>query len=155
MGGVRRRWGLMTAAVLVSGAIAGCGSDGSANQDKVRQAREEGARSARQEDRLKQLEKEVHQSRTKPSTQAPAPAPNPAPSAGGAPPSTASCGGGVSVGPGTSCAFARNVQAAFNAHGGGDVSVFSPTTGQTYVMNCTVASGTVCVGGRHAVVYLP
>ncbi len=64
------------------------------------------------------------------------------------------CGGGLSVGSNTSCAFAQNVRSAYQ--GPGTYSVFSSVTNQTYSMTCNVSSGqVVCTGGNNASVYFP
>jgi Glucodextranase, domain B len=76
--------------------------------------------------------------------------PNAPPASPGAP-----CGGGLSVGPNTSCAFAVNVRNAFNSSGPGTVAVFSPVTNQTYYMSCNATSPHVCTGGNNASVYFP
>ena len=67
------------------------------------------------------------------------------------------CGGGLSVGPNTTCAFAENVRSAYGASGPGTVAVFSPVTNQTYSMTCNnqAKSGVVCTGGNNASVYFP
>jgi serine/threonine protein kinase len=65
------------------------------------------------------------------------------------------CGGGVSVGPATTCPFARNVQRAFDASdGSATIDAYSPVTGETYTMHCTGSPTTVCRGGKDAAVYL-
>ncbi len=68
-----------------------------------------------------------------------------------------SCGGGLSVGPNTSCSFAENVEAAYRGNGGpGTFQVNSPATGQTYSMTCNLnGSQVVCTGGNDASVYFP
>jgi hypothetical protein len=55
----------------------------------------------------------------------------------------------------TSCEFAMKTAEAYHAYGNGSqpFSVYSPVTGQTYSMTCTVA-GSVCQGGNNALVYL-
>ena len=64
------------------------------------------------------------------------------------------CGGGMSVGPGTSCAFASNVRASYQ--GPGTYSVFSPVTNQSYSMTCNASNGqVVCTGGNNATVFFP
>lgn len=66
------------------------------------------------------------------------------------------CGGGLSVGPGTSCSFAQNVEAAYQGQGAGTYSVYSPVTGNSYTMTCNVlGTGVVCTGGNNASVYFP
>lgn len=67
-----------------------------------------------------------------------------------------SCGGGLSVGPNTTCSFADNVRAAYANSGPGSVSVYSPVTGQTYAMTCEPTNGEViCTGANNASVYFP
>jgi Glucodextranase, domain B len=67
-----------------------------------------------------------------------------------------SCGGDLSVGPNTSCAFAANVRATYQRFGGGAIDVFSPTTGKTYVMSCAnTGSEVTCTGANNASVYFP
>ena len=65
------------------------------------------------------------------------------------------CGGGLVVGPNTSCAFAENVQAEYYRSGAGWISVYSPVTDRTYNMYCTSSSPHVCTGGNNAAVYFP
>jgi hypothetical protein len=63
------------------------------------------------------------------------------------------CGGGVSAGPNTSCAFALNVRDAYYDVPGSSttVNVYSPTTSQTYSMYCTPVGGQVrCTGGNNS-----
>jgi hypothetical protein len=73
----------------------------------------------------------------------------------GAPPlsNARNCGGGLTAGAHTSCAFAENVRAASESSGSGVLDVYSPTTGQTYRMYCTSGSPHVCTGGNGASVY--
>jgi serine/threonine protein kinase len=68
---------------------------------------------------------------------------------------TSSCGGDLSVGPNTTCGFARNVEQAYLQSAGGntDVTAYSPATGQTYTMSCTGGTPHVCTGGTNASVY--
>jgi len=55
----------------------------------------------------------------------------------------------------TSCGFAINTAEAYWTYGNGSdpFSVYSPATGLSYTMTCTVA-GSVCQGGNNALVYL-
>lgn len=66
------------------------------------------------------------------------------------------CGGGVQAGPNTSCSFAENVASKFKSTGQSSLSVYSPTTGETYTMSCGPwkDAGTVCKGGSNASVYI-
>jgi hypothetical protein len=69
--------------------------------------------------------------------------------------SVGDCGGGLLVGPNTSCEFAANVQDAYYRVGPGWINVYSPVTGRTYAMFCTAGSPHVCTGGNDAAVYFP
>jgi hypothetical protein len=69
--------------------------------------------------------------------------------------STGNCGGGLSVGPNTTCEFGENVRAAYEQSGSSVVEATSPTTGRTYTMYCTSASPHACTGGNNAAVYFP
>jgi Glucodextranase, domain B len=62
------------------------------------------------------------------------------------------CGGGLSVGPDTSCAFAENLRAEYR--GSGTYEPYSPVTGKSYTMTCE-GSPVVCTGGNNAAVYFP
>jgi hypothetical protein len=68
---------------------------------------------------------------------------------------TSGCGGGLLVGPNTSCGFAANVRDSFYRQGAGWIAVRSPLTGRTYDMYCTESSPHVCTGGNNAAVYFP
>lgn len=91
---------------------------------------------------------------------APAPRPRPVPADPVVPTYATQCTSGVAVGNSkTSCAFAVNVLNAYWAQPrrSGTVSVhaYSPVTGLSYLMTCTVSGGLVtCTGGNNAVVYL-
>lgn len=74
--------------------------------------------------------------------------------AGGIPTDSTSCGGGLGVGAATSCAFARNVQAAYMGRGAGTYMVYNPVTGQKNAMTCTAGTVIVtCQGAAGAYVY--
>ena len=66
-----------------------------------------------------------------------------------------SCGGDLSVGANTTCAFAENVRSAYDSSGPGTVMAYSPVTNKTYAMTCSSGSSVVCTGGNHASVYFP
>jgi glucodextranase-like protein len=72
----------------------------------------------------------------------------------GPPSNTSSCGGELSVGPNTSCAFAAQVRGAYQRNGAGTVEVYSPVTQKTYFMTCG-GTPVVCTGGNNASVYFP
>jgi len=65
------------------------------------------------------------------------------------------CGGGLAVGPHTTCAFAENVRSAYEANGPGTMVVYSPVTQQNYEMTCSTGTPIVCTGGNDASVYFP
>jgi serine/threonine protein kinase len=70
---------------------------------------------------------------------------------------TTSCGGDLSVGPNTSCGFAKNVESAYDHTSGGNqvVTANSPATGLTYTIECTGSTPHTCTGGttHNAAVY--
>ncbi len=66
-----------------------------------------------------------------------------------------SCGDGISVGPNTTCQFARNVAATYNDSPASVIEVYSPVTDRMYTMSCTSGSPHVCTGGNNASVYFP
>jgi hypothetical protein len=154
MMGAKRGSLLACAAVLVSVA-GGCGSGDDAAGEELRQARKDAASAARQDERIKQLERELRNRERDAGEAAPGTAPPPS-----APPPASSgetsCGSGVSVGPNTSCPFAHSVRRAYTESGGASsVRAHSPVTGLTYTMTCTGDSPHVCTGGNNASVYFP
>ena len=67
-------------------------------------------------------------------------------------PALTNCGG-VYAGPNTSCPFAVNVEQTWLTSGATDTfSVYSPVTGQSYLMTCRSIDPTVCTGGSNALV---
>lgn len=140
-------------ALVVAIPLAGCGGDSNDNttqqeslQEQLRRARQEGAR----DQRIKQLEREIRQQRKSNATPAPSSSPPPSSGASG----STSCGGGLSVGPNTTCAFAEQVRAAYPGTGAA-FDAYSPSTGKVYTMSCTTGSPHVCRGGNNASVYFP
>jgi hypothetical protein len=153
---------LLVVCAVISGLAACGGEDDSASelsrQRELRDARMEGARDAR----IRQLERELRAQKqgsgeeeeaatssggesTPPATGATSPASG-----------TTSCGGGLSVGPNTSCPFAQNVRDAYFSSGGSStVTAASPVTEQVYSMHCTAGSPHVCRGGNNASVFFP
>jgi hypothetical protein len=62
-----------------------------------------------------------------------------------------SCGAGLYAGPNTSCPFAENVAAAYSGPGFDQEYVYSPVTGQGYLMTYTQSGSVVYVtGGNNA-----
>lgn len=67
--------------------------------------------------------------------------------------SSTDCGGGLVAGPNTTCPFAENVKAAWDAAPGINttLTVYSPVTHQTYTMTCAQSgAGITCAGGNNA-----
>ncbi|HEX8121748.1 MAG TPA: hypothetical protein VF549_10845 [Solirubrobacteraceae bacterium] len=143
----------------------GCGDDeaSQATQDqRLASARDEANRQRELDDQLRRQEAEKERLKRKldairrrnreNAQTTPSSTPPPPPTAAGG--STA-CGGGLTVGPNTSCPFARNVRDAYNESGGDSVvSVYSPVTGQRYTMTCSPAGAlTACRGGNNASVF--
>ena len=147
---------LCAGAVLVFGA-AGCDVGGGDGDDDVRQAREEGEQAGRDRERLRDLENKLREQEK----QKDKGGSEDRPSGGGSPPAAPSgknCGGGLTAGPNTSCAFASNVRDAYADAGGEgtiEVLVYSPTTDKEYGMTCTGGSPHVCTGGNNASVSFP
>jgi Glucodextranase, domain B len=65
------------------------------------------------------------------------------------------CGGQLTVGPDTTCAFAQDVRAKYGENGPGTYEVYSPVTEKTYEMTCSHGTPVVCTGGNNASVYFP
>lgn len=68
---------------------------------------------------------------------------------------TSTCGDGISVGPNTTCSFARNVASEYYSNPSSTIEVYSPVTGRWYTMSCSSGSPHVCTGGNNASVYFP
>lgn len=152
---VFRRVVLISLPVLVLALAAGaCGS----GDEDLERARAEGAREARLQERQreqrqkqKELEDKIKDLEEKQGAGS---------TGGSSPPSSGSsgrtdCGDGLSVGPNTTCAFARVVRAEYRRTGASVIEAYSPVTGQTYRMSCTAGSPHVCTGGNNASVYFP
>ena len=153
-------------ALLVLGLFAyGCGGDDGATQEQLDAAKAEGAKEARQQARLNQLQGQVKQlqKQSKQSSNG-----NSGKTGGqgdgyyqdagsdGGPVST--CATGVQVGPNTSCSFAMNVAGEYGSNPGATtITALSPVTGTQYTLSCSPWSGGghVCTGGNNASIYLP
>jgi len=141
---------------LASLVLAACGDSGT-SQDELDRARTEGAKEAKQQAKIEQIEHQIKS--LKHGNGAP---PTQTSSSGGS--STVSgsgssgCGGSLSVGPNTTCAFAENVESQYYREigsGSGTVVAYSPVTGKTYSMYCTAGTPHACTGGNEASVYFP
>jgi hypothetical protein len=137
--------------------LAACGGDSGASQEELDRARKEGLAKARQQAKIADIEKQLKSLKKNGRSSSGSPPP---PSESGAISSegSTSCGGGLSVGPSTTCGFAANVQADYYdeiGSGSGSVYSYSPTTEQWYTMYCSAGAPHVCTGGNDASVYFP
>lgn len=143
----------------------GCGGDDGATQEQLDAAKAEGAKEARQQAKLNQLQGQVNQlqkqakgnsSKDDSGGNSNQGDDNDGGSSSGGPVST--CATGVQVGPNTSCSFAMNVAGEYGSNpGASTIRAYSPVTGEYYSMSCGSWSGggTVCTGGNGAAVYMP
>lgn len=145
--------------------LAGCGGNDGASQEELDQARQEGAKQAKDQAKLDNLERQLDNLSKKNTQTNPGGGYNGGGSKYGSttPPSssgvsgTTDCGGGVSAGSNTSCEFAINVAGEYSSNpGASSIRAYSPVTGQYYTMSCSAyGSGHVCTGGDSASVYFP
>ncbi|WP_028063944.1 hypothetical protein [Solirubrobacter soli] len=95
----------------------------------------------------------AHRSIRKPPKHASVPTPAPTRVASPSAPPGRSCGDGLFANSVTTCGFAQNVRDAYYDAPGrtNTLRVYSPSTGQTYTMNCAPSGdGTTCSGGNDA-----
>jgi hypothetical protein len=174
---IRCRWAVAVAVVAVGAGLlvtaCGGGSSGASQQEIAkaeRHAREEKAEKEKerrlerkltkleQENRVARRHRQEKERREKKELEeahvSPAPAPStPAPST----PSGTDCGDGVTAGPETSCGFALNVRAEYEAligEGSGTIEAFSEANNEVYSMFCTGAPHE-CSGAISATVFFP
>jgi type II secretory pathway pseudopilin PulG len=142
------------AVLALAATLTACGSSG-ASQDELNQARTEGAAQAKQQAKIEGIEKQLKSLKhgghapNRPHTYSPG---TTAESSG------SSCGGELSVGANTTCAFAENVENDYFSEigsGSGSVVSYSPVTGKLYTMYCTTGEPHECTGGNNASVYFP
>jgi hypothetical protein len=138
--------------------FAACGGDDAADELSRQQELREERRQGAQEERLRQLERQLREEKRKRqknngATSKEEQRTSTEPSAA---PSTSSCGDGLSVGPNTSCEFARSVRDAYFGNGGGSVTfeAYSPVTQEFYTMDCRAGAPTTCTGGNDAAVFI-
>ncbi|HKP90085.1 MAG TPA: hypothetical protein VJT75_08945 [Thermoleophilaceae bacterium] len=160
--GARRAISIVGFAAVLA-ALAGCGSGVDVartldNQEQIRQARADGATA----ERIKQLQRQLREQKGSGGSDAPGPSGDspggsgipgtPGPLAG-----SRACGDGVTAGPNTTCAFARNVRDDYWRLGGGDISVssYSSALGRDVTMSCHSGTTHTCTGGNNASVYFP
>ena len=149
---------ILSVGALVAFAIflSACGGSG-ASEDELSQARSVGAKEAEQQAKIDRIEDQLkslkHSNGSQDQSSTGGSAPAPASSGGGT-----SCGGGLSVGPNTTCAFAENVEYEYFSEigsGSGTVAAYSPVTERLYTMYCTAGEPHECTGGNNASVYFP
>jgi hypothetical protein len=149
---LRRALYLCVLAAIVF-AVSSCGSSG-ASQDELNEARSEGTKEAQQQAKIEKIEGQLK------SLKHGNGAPNRSNTTGSSAPASGSgnCGGSLSVGPSTTCAFAENVEYEYFAEigtGSGTVAAYSPVTEKLYSMYCTAGEPHECTGGNDATVYFP
>lgn len=146
------------ALVLLCLGLAGCGDSG-ASQEELDTARKEGAAKARQEYKIRQIQKELKALRKRGGgARASVPDAGAAPAPEGGSSGSGNCGGSLSANEVTTCGFAEAVEDAYYAEigsGAGNVVAYSPTTDQSYSMYCTAGSPHECTGGNGAAVFFP
>jgi hypothetical protein len=150
-----RTSGGVAAFVTLALTFAACGSSG-ASQDELDRAQREGAAKARQEAKIKGIEKQLKSLKKNGSAPHATPTTSAPTSSSGS--GSTSCGGSLSVGANTTCGFAANVEADYYAEigsGSGTVYSYSPTTGRYYTMYCSAGAPHTCTGGNNASVYFP
>jgi hypothetical protein len=134
-------------------AVSSCGSS-CASQDELNQARTEGAKEAEQQTKIEKIEGQLKSLKHGHGV------PNRSNTSGSSVPTggTTGCGGGLSVGANTTCAFGENVEYEYFAEigsGSGTVVAYSPVTEKLYSMYCTAGEPHECTGGKSASVYFP
>lgn len=149
------RFPLVVAAVIaVALGLAACGDSGS-SQEELDRARTEGAKEARQQAKIEQIERELKAVKKGGGGSTGERGVNYDDGASGG---SSTCGSELSVGPSTTCPFAENVRSAYFEElgsGSGTVIAYSPVTNTTYELYCTAGSPHVCTGGNDASVYFP
>lgn len=137
--------------------LAACGGS-DASQEELDRARREGAARTRQHLKIKEIEKQLKNLKRGGGGESIAVTPSGGSTTSSSSVSEGSCGGGLSVGPNTTCRFAENVEADYYSElgsGSGEVYSYSPTTERSYWMYCTSGSPHECTGGNNASVYFP
>jgi hypothetical protein len=147
---------LVSLAALSLG-LSACGDSG-ASQDEIEAARKHGAAKARQQLKIRQIQKELRELKKGKSGESGGSASSPSPAPESSVATSGNCGGSLSVNEHTTCGFAENVEDAYYSEigsGSGVVYAYSPTTHQGYSMYCTAGSPHECTGGNDAAVYFP
>jgi hypothetical protein len=147
-------------AISVSFGLVACGDSG-ASKEEIAQAEKHGRHYRMEQERKRRIEAELKELRKQqkriPKSTVPNPPPTPVEPAPAPESSHTSCGGSLSVGPDTTCAFAENVRAEYESEygsGSGTVYAYSPANNEFYEMFCTAAPHE-CSGAINATVYFP
>ena len=170
------RFALMVVVVLIAGmSLTACGGGSStlAQQEKE-QAEEHGREEAQERAKEKRLElklsklerengqaKKRHREKERRELKERNEGVTPPPSTESTPPPSSEgtdCGGGTIAGPETSCGFAINTRAEYEAYvgsGSGSVEAWSEANSQYYDMYCTEGARHECSGAISATVYWP
>lgn len=158
------RWAVPPVVLIAALALSACGASDGANQEEIAHYQKKGAERVHEQERLRNLEKELKHIKHgggNPSVAPPTSSEGgsgPAPESAPAPPaSVRSCGGELEANSNTTCPFAEAVEIAYFAEvgsGSGEVEAYSHATHITYDMYCT-GSPHECTGGNNAAVYFP
>lgn len=144
---------------------AGCGgsNDDGPSDEQLQQAREQGAKEAKQQikeqAKIKALQEQVDalaKEKAK-QDQSSEDSSSVAPTNDNGLAGFSACTGGVQAGPNTTCGFAMNVAGEYGSNpGASSIHATSPTTGIDYTLSCAGSSGgTICTGGNNASVFIP
>ena len=148
---------VLSGLAVLSLGLAACGDSG-ASQEELEAARKQGAVKAHQQERIREIQKELKALKKRNGGSVPDNTVVPAPAPEGGVSTSGNCGGSLSVNEHTSCGFAENVEDEYYediGSGSGTVIAYSPATGQTYSMYCTAGTPHTCTGGNDAAVYFP
>lgn len=159
--GSRSVW-VLPVVLMLSLSLAACGGGG-ASDEELAEAEKAGIAKERQKQRLDNLEEQLKEGlkdlkKGQGGSGQDSTIPNP-PTVTTPAPTESGCGGGtISINSVTSCPFAENVRAAYQAEigsGSGYVEAFSPAKGIYYDMYCTGGSPHECTGGVGAWLSFP
>ncbi len=137
--------------------IWGCGSD-NASQEELAQAHAEGAKEAREEARIRDLQREVKKLKQQNWSGGQERRGDVIPHESGPAGPVRNCTDGIRANASTTCDFAMNVAGEYGSNpGASTISAYSPMTGKHYTMRCGPSSGggILCTGGNNAAVYIP
>ena len=145
--------------VLLAGSLLAAANGCGTSEQQARQERKQAAEARRLREKASRIEEEIQQLKAQQAQLAPGAATTPGTTtrdATGPTGPTRTCGGGVSAGRGTTCAFALNTaQEWVDTSGGNTIQVYDPETRKTRTMNCSgTLALTSCRGSRGTAVYI-